>query len=735
MTYPGNPELSAQAQERVMSAFRQVVAKIQDGLSSEALIGLEFVLRLDPTFAPGVAIQEQLINGQSDIDLSSIISQLEAPDTDAINLLLIEAVEDFNQHKYLEARDKVEKVLIDLPGHAEARSLAGQIEDSLKVATQVGQFLTQAKEALAENRPQDAANFVLMAQALDPHHSGIDETLAEINRVGASVQNVSVPLPVEQESVTSPPPPPAAVAFESPPAPQMNQPSFEEPGPAEGSFAVSEGFSTEFEQQAESDSWDVAGAFEEPAFEAEQSPVQPPPESAGFEFGGDVADLFEASSDTAEDSLWQAPEPPSDDQPEDADPIQDLLARGTAALESGDPQEALHNLSRILLLDPENTEAAELIDRARTAIDAMEIQLQASISEAELAWDSSDKDRARAIVEEILFARPDHEEAVALQARFSSADVGDAEPLESPIDPLLPPVPLDVPPVEDVHENDISLIQDFDSAFDQLGTDPPDMPIDAPQVPTGGRRIPWRWVIFGGCALVVVLAGMWLGSSFLQTDEEDIDTARVVSERIENAQSLFDQGKGGAALELLRSFEVDGIDKQRVDKHIARFEAALTPPTPTPIPESVALARSMMDDGRWLEAYQVVDAGLSQHPGDSGLLSLNVEIAEIEPRVGSLFGALAKLDFQAGSLLAGELEARHPNQPGFGEVLDRCLFNAALTHLRSYNMSGARGHLQRLQERHPHDEDVARILNFVSRYSNRPVDMQLEIFVGSLDYR
>ena len=58
MAYPGNPELSPQAQDRVMTAFRQVVGKLQEGSREEALIGLEFVLRLDPAYAPGVGTPE-----------------------------------------------------------------------------------------------------------------------------------------------------------------------------------------------------------------------------------------------------------------------------------------------------------------------------------------------------------------------------------------------------------------------------------------------------------------------------------------------------------------------------------------------------------------------------------------------------------------------------------------------------------------------------------------------------
>ena len=43
MAYPGNTELSPQAQDRVTTAFKQVVGKLQQGNREEAIIGLEFV--------------------------------------------------------------------------------------------------------------------------------------------------------------------------------------------------------------------------------------------------------------------------------------------------------------------------------------------------------------------------------------------------------------------------------------------------------------------------------------------------------------------------------------------------------------------------------------------------------------------------------------------------------------------------------------------------------------------
>jgi len=716
MTYPGNPELSAQAQERVMSAFRQVVGKIQDGLSNEALIGLEFVLRLDPTFAPGVALQEQLISGQSDIDLSRIISQIGTPDTDAVNLLLIEAVEEFNQHRYLEAREKVEKVLIDLPGHTEARNLCAQIDDALKVETQVGQFLAQAKEALADNRPQDAANFVLMAQTLDPHHSGIEATLTEIHNANGTTQGVSS---LGASPLQQPPEPPSIPVPGTPPE------------QSQGTLSEGGDFSTALVEEPAAASWDVAGAFEEPS-SAPSVPPEPQPEAEGFDFGGDVADLFDASSDESGTPLWEAPDPKNTEQDDTSNQVAELITKGTSALDGGDPQEALHLLSKILLLDPDNLEAEGLIDRARTAIDTQEQQLQSSLSEAESAWSTGDSARARTLVEEVLFVSPNNEDALTLKARFNTESV---EPSAfPPQEDSFPPEEGDDLPLK-TPAADTAGFDDFDSAIDSLDSGSSFASPSSPPARRPARQIPWRWIILGAGALIVILIGMWMGSKFLPQGDEDIDTAQAVSERIQSAKTLFDQGKGEEALDLLKSFEAEGIDKQRIDKHIARIEAALTPPTPTPIPESVEQAHSLMDEGQWLDAYMVVDQGLVHHPGDPGLLELKNQILSIESDVSVLFGTLANKDFQAGVSLAEELTTRYPDQAGFGLVLDRCLFNAALTHLRAYNPTIARGLLVRLQERHPDDRDVARILDFISSYTNRPVDMQLEIFVGSLDFR
>jgi len=69
------------------------------------------------------------------------------------------------------------------------------------------------------------------------------------------------------------------------------------------------------------------------------------------------------------------------------------------------------------------------------------------------------------------------------------------------------------------------------------------------------------------------------------------------------------------------------------------------------------------------------------------------------------------------------------------EVLKRCLFNAALAELRTYNLTGARSYLDELKAVEPNDEEVNRVLQFIDSYKARPVDMQLKVFIQSLGER
>jgi len=60
MNYTGNPSLSAEVKQRILSTFEQTLELARDGNRQEALLGCDFVLRMDPQFDPAHVLQERL---------------------------------------------------------------------------------------------------------------------------------------------------------------------------------------------------------------------------------------------------------------------------------------------------------------------------------------------------------------------------------------------------------------------------------------------------------------------------------------------------------------------------------------------------------------------------------------------------------------------------------------------------------------------------------------------------
>jgi tetratricopeptide (TPR) repeat protein len=744
MAYPGNPELSAQAQERVRTAFRQVVAKLQDGQREEAMIGLEFVLRLDPTFRPALNLQQQLASGASEIDLSGIISDLQAPTTDNINLLLIEAVEAFEARDFQAARHKVDTILKDLPGHKDARHLLAQIEDALKVETQVEQFLGQAQEALADGDPQEAANFVMMAQALDPHHGGISEALATIRAAGglAAAQptptHEAAPAPTDSDAVpTFGGPDDGDIQFNTI---HDSAPSFEEPA-ARPDFGTGE-----FEAPSADDFpafGDTAHPFGGddadggPTWQGVEPVAAAPDDDRLFEAtGGDVSDLFEAPGE----SEHPPPSVLGDHGREDLDedPIARLLRRGDDAFEAQVFTTAIHSWSRVLLLDPDHREARDRIAGARVSLGAQQRRVEELLRAAREAADASDHDGAIHLVTEALELDPTAAAAGALRDRLRpAAPTPPAATAEPASEPSVPDVP-SVPELEDdlFREEGLGDLPVEGLGGTRLGDGVAELPSLPDLPPERWRlRLPMRTLAIAAAGLVVVLVGAWLGlRMFSGGDGSDAD-ATLVNDAIAQAKTLADEGQVEAAVELLRGLEADDLFRDRIEKQIERYEAQLAPPTPTPIPEAIGIAEQLVLEDRFLDAYATVTSALERHPRDGGLVALRDDIVSVEPRLTSLHTALVDNRYEAAVGLALEMEELHPEWPDVSTAVNRSLFNAALAQMRTYNLTAAESYLRQLEARTPDDPEVDRVLEFVERYKARSVDMQLRIFIRSLKER
>src|SRR5262245_4652715 len=70
--YPGSPSLSAEAREKVRQTFRHTLQLAKSGRNEEALLGCDFILKMDARFQPARRLLETLrgVASGSVVDLS-----------------------------------------------------------------------------------------------------------------------------------------------------------------------------------------------------------------------------------------------------------------------------------------------------------------------------------------------------------------------------------------------------------------------------------------------------------------------------------------------------------------------------------------------------------------------------------------------------------------------------------------------------------------------------------------
>jgi len=723
MAYPGNPELSPQAQDRVMTAFKQVVGKLQQGNREEALIGLEFVLRLDPAYAPAKNLHQQLSSGAAEIDLNDVLSQLQAPTTDTINTLLVEAVEMYDERDFEGARAKVDQVLLDLPGHEEARFLLSQIEEATKGSSQVGQFLQQARDALAHGDSQEAANFVMMAQALDPHHSEIAETIALIEQ-GGEVSLEQAGFAEEEQKSPADPGEPEAVGFE----------------PAVGSSDL---FS-DTEHDAPQIGMESAESFEEAASADDPAPGPPPlhvsaapepaaPEPAAVDPEPPAStEAYYEETDVAEEGLFETASTMSEPDPEEVeiDPsdtqavIRDLLTKGGTAAAADDYATAIDAWSRILLIDHTHEEALDRIEHIRHAKEDIERRIEPMLADARSSHLSGDLEVATDFVRRALELSPNNVEATRLQEaiqRGAHPDIG-----ELAGDSAMPELE------DDLFTDEFEATADFGEAASG-----PSQTLEGewrtPVKPK--RKLPWQWwTVIGAVGMVIVVAAMWFGG-ILKPAPEAEPRVEVVNRVLIEAKEMYNQKRFEEAILHLEQNSADDLFQKRIDHALSEYRAAVATPVPTPIPEGLTACRELLEEGRWMAAYERVMSELRTYPNDPGLEAVRQQILEVEPVAADLYGTVRSGDHRAAIDLSKALLEKRPDDSEVVAAYDRFLFNAALAELRAFNLSNSETYLMELQQRHPEDDEIKRILEFVDTYKTRPVDMQLEIFVGSLSER
>jgi len=677
-----------------MSAFKQVVGKLQKGNREEALIGLEFVLRLDPAYAPAKNLHKQVASGASELDLNDIVSQLQAPTTTAINNLVIEAMEDFNNREFDAARTKVDQVLLDLPGHEEARDLLRQIEEATKGESQVRLFLSQAREALKQGNSQEAANFVMMAQAFDPHHHDIASTIAEIEKSGdmsISQAGFSVTKEAADEGLFG---------------------SADDGQPVFGAAAEdSELFAEVTLQPIPTPSGPLTG---EQAATTELSADEVLPESPDNyeDEENDVSDLFESGPTTFDEGSVDDETDPDDTEVV----IQNLLAKGGAAAAEDAYPAAIDAWSRILLIDHAHEDARDRIEHIRHARAELDRRIEPMLSDAEAAIESGDLTLASDFVDRALSIFPNHVDATCLREKIYRDKA--------------PGSVSEMPDLEDELFSDAFPETTEFGADAETGPESVDGEWRTPEKPK--RRLAWQvWALVGAVGVLIVVGALWLAGVFVPEDQEPARMA-VVARVLNEADELFNNKQVQEAILHLEQNSASDDYQVRIDARLKKYRAAVATPVPTPIPAGLVVSRDLLAEGRWLAAYQRCMSGLAAYPNDPGLEGVRAAVLEVEPEAANLHVAIKNGDHPAAISITKDLMEKWPVDQDLPALYEQSLFNAGLAELRAINLATAETYLMEFDAVKPGDAEVRRILAFIDTYKERPVDMQLEIFVGSL---
>lgn len=173
MSYPGDTNLSAAIQQRVLNTFAQSRELAIKGKTQEASLGCEFVLRLDPLFAPARELMENLESG------GSITATAGAPTAGAV----AQADPDFDLRGELEslleirdfrtllkvAKDHAGRIATD-PVLAEMVTVA---EQRLEAEPYLRSFIESAEKAQRQGRQDEALALLEKARSLDPSHPSL----------------------------------------------------------------------------------------------------------------------------------------------------------------------------------------------------------------------------------------------------------------------------------------------------------------------------------------------------------------------------------------------------------------------------------------------------------------------------------------------------------------------------------------------------------------------------------
>lgn len=722
MSYAGNAKLSQEIQNRITNTFQQTIALIEEGNVQEALLGCDFILRLDPLFEPARKLQERLQESGADVALEDLAAfaaspldaelpplgeeplaetETAAPDIelgdedltlpDLESEVVSAPVDDlastftdlFSQREFgqiLQLASENQERLADSP---DLQDMAESAQARLEAEPYVRNFLESTRQAQQEGDLEKARSLLAKAHELDATHP---EILALISEV---VPEEIEPPPVETE-VRPAPPPIEITAVEEEPAPPPSE-------------AVSPPI-----------------------------PTEPEPASAGVEetpaaVDGEPAARLDTDSEKR---------------------IDDLLKEGQGAFEKGEYQSAIDAWSRIFLIDIDHAEASRRIELARKLKAEVERQIEEAFHEGISHFESGDTHGAREAFSKVLEMQPGHLGATEYLDKLEGGEPPAAA--EGGVTPI--PALEDLQPAEGEPEEDVLPAEE---SIDLASMPEPEMaprPLAGaalqPSKTTRGKR---PFLIIGAVVLLAVLAIGWYLYSRRQQVFPNSETEQAAAQvertdPLTKATQLHEAGNTALAIAQLRRLAPDHPQYAQAQTRIAQWEeraveaeeAQTREPTEEELAaqaELVTAAREAMGRGENLVAAGLLDEAEALTTLDPDSVVLREEIGSRLEVVEDPVKLFRQGDWEYALPNLWRLHDEFPDNRDVVQLMVGCYFNLGLRDLQRGDPRAALEKFDEALTLDPEDVELQRLAAFASAYNQRPSDLLYRVFVKYHPFR
>jgi tetratricopeptide (TPR) repeat protein len=681
--YPGNPALSGEAREKILSTFRHSLNLFKAGKIEDCAVGCDFILKMDPRFGPARQLMEKARNPQAAVDVAALEAHVADTQTPleriggaAPDRILIEAIEAYADRDFDRAIERANRVLSVLPGNGDAREILEKATRKRDLQPHIENFRQRTLFALESGQKEEARLNLERLKSLDPEHPEIEPLSARIAASHPPEIDVSLPESPREPFSGAPSAPEVAFHFDPVPAP--------EPPPAVPGGGLS--------------------GLENLNLDDLPPPSAPPADAEPFGAGSEAEPFGSVPAVPAppafSNDIWTAEPAPSSGasaapSPGTGDEIAALLRKGDELAARGNPQAAIEAWSEIFLVDLENAQAAARIEAARARM----VDSTRRVSEATRA--------GRSLFDAGQFseARERFLEALAIDENDPTA----RSFLQRVEDELARPRNFD--------------LSDRVPATDVLAEEetPEERPRPEPraaEAPAAAEQRPARRSLLlpaAAAALVVVIGA---GLFFIMRSRSE-EPPPPVPRRAQAAP--------GAA----------GVSPPVSTQPPAAAPASSTASAPVSVPTQDAVARrseaeTALADHRYIAALAAVNMAASAYPDDAEFRQEMARAAEKVQEIAPAVKLYNDGDYDTALPILWRIyQADHENADA-RSYLTRAYYNQGVIYLQGEQFAKAAQAFGEAAGLDPRDALAARQRDFAKRYTKKPVDPLARIYTKYL---